>query len=250
MATSTSGGVGVASDTAPPQTVAEDKGKLAPVAARILMKILYGARNARPDILKAVTHLACFFTKWSTLCDRRLHRLVCYIHSTYKYRLLGWIGDQPSARQPYLFAEADADFARCPATQRSTSGLHLGVRGPNSCFPMSWVSKLQNCVSHSKPKAEMVSIDHAPRHCGLACLLLWRVLLPRKPALTSHEGNQAMIKVGKSGRSPIMRYLGRNYGVSAAWLHEIFKGADLRLAYEVSMRVCAGIYTKASTRKS
>ena len=44
-----------------------------------LMKILYGARNARPDILKAVTHLACFFTKWTSQCDRRLHRLVCYI---------------------------------------------------------------------------------------------------------------------------------------------------------------------------
>jgi hypothetical protein len=97
------------------------------------MKILYGARNARPDILKAVTHLACFFTKWTTLCDRRLHRLVCYIHSTYNYRLVGWIGDGPSALQPHLFA--DADFAGCVYTQRSTSGLHLAVRGPKQLLP-------------------------------------------------------------------------------------------------------------------
>ena len=49
-----------------PPAAAEDRGRLAPVAARILMKILYGARNARPDILKAVTRLARFFTKWTS----------------------------------------------------------------------------------------------------------------------------------------------------------------------------------------
>ena len=87
------------------------------MAARILMKILYGARNARPDILKAVTHLACFFTKCTSLCDRRLHHLVCYIHSTYNYLSVGWIGDAPSALQPHLFV--DADFAGCLATQRA-----------------------------------------------------------------------------------------------------------------------------------
>ena len=48
------------------------------------MKILYGARNARPDLLKAVTYLACYFAKWTSMCDRRLHWLICYIHSTYK----------------------------------------------------------------------------------------------------------------------------------------------------------------------
>ena len=51
----------------------ESKGRLAPVAAKILMKILYGARMARLDLLRAVSHLACYFTKWSTKCDQRLH---------------------------------------------------------------------------------------------------------------------------------------------------------------------------------
>jgi hypothetical protein len=118
-----------------PPAAAEDWGRLAPVAARILMKILYGARNARPNILNAVTQLACFFTKWTSLCDRRIHCLVLYIHSTYNYRLLGWIGDAPSALQPHLFA--DADFAKCLATRRSTSGLHLAMRGPNRRFAIS-----------------------------------------------------------------------------------------------------------------
>ena len=75
------------------------------------MKVLYGARSARLDLLRAVSHLACFFTKWSTKCDQRLHQLMCYIKSTYQYRLVGWIGDELMAVQPHLFA--DADFAGC-----------------------------------------------------------------------------------------------------------------------------------------
>ena len=58
------------------------RGRLAPVAARILMKILYGARTARLDLLRVVSHLACYLTRWTSECDRKLHRLVCYIQST------------------------------------------------------------------------------------------------------------------------------------------------------------------------
>ena len=47
----------------------EPSGILAPVASRILMKILYGARFARWDLLKVVTKLATMVTKWTTSCD-------------------------------------------------------------------------------------------------------------------------------------------------------------------------------------
>ena len=91
----------------------------------------------------------------------------------------------------------------------------------------------------------MVSMDHALRHCGLPCLQLWHALLPHKPGLIVHEDNQAMIRVVETGKNPTMRYLGRTHGVSIAWLHETFKGVDLKLAYETSPRMCADIYTKA-----
>ena len=60
----------------------EKKGVLAPIAARVLMKILFAARMARYDLLRAVQGLAARVTKWSADCDRALHRLVCYIDKT------------------------------------------------------------------------------------------------------------------------------------------------------------------------
>ena len=56
-----------------------DEGVLAPKAAQVVMKIFYAAREARPDLLRAVGHLTRFLTRWTKECDRRLHRLVEYV---------------------------------------------------------------------------------------------------------------------------------------------------------------------------
>mgnify|MGYP007023072079 CR=1 FL=1 len=83
---------------------------LKPYAAKVLMKVLYAARYARFDLLRAVCYLAQFITKWDQDCDKRLYRLMCYIHSTYHLRLSGWVGDDRDHVTPHLFV--DADFCR------------------------------------------------------------------------------------------------------------------------------------------
>ena len=64
----------------------ETKGVLAPIAARALMKILFAARMARFDLLRAVQGLAARVTKWSSDYDKALHRLVCYINSILEFK--------------------------------------------------------------------------------------------------------------------------------------------------------------------
>ena len=89
-------------------------GTLKPHAASILMKILYMARMARYDLLKATCKLATHITRWDALCDKRLKRLVEYLDSTRSYRLMGWIGDRVNEIIPCLWT--DADLAGCPKT--------------------------------------------------------------------------------------------------------------------------------------
>jgi hypothetical protein len=55
-------------------------GKLASLAASVLMKCLYAARMCRFDLLRAVQGLAKFMTKWTKKQDRELHQLMSYIH--------------------------------------------------------------------------------------------------------------------------------------------------------------------------
>ena len=118
---------------------------------------------------------------------------------------------------------ADADFAGCTASQKSTSGYHFIVRGPHM-FPDSG-RQLEACgrpVFHSTPEAEMVSADLSLRHCGLSCFALWHIFLPQPPLLVFHEDNQMMIRVVEAARNPTMRYVARRHRVSVAWLHETF----------------------------
>ena len=92
--------------------------------------------------------------------------------------MTGWIGDSIEDLAPHIFA--DADFAGCPHTSRSTSGMHHVLLGPNSSFPTAVPSRKQGCVPHSTPEAEVVAADNALRTTGLPALHLWDALLNRK----------------------------------------------------------------------
>ena len=48
-------------------------------AGKIVMKLLGAARICRYDILKAVTHLASFMSKWEHIHDEKLKRLMEYL---------------------------------------------------------------------------------------------------------------------------------------------------------------------------
>ena len=67
-------------------------GALAPIALKVLMKVLYAARVARPDLLRATCMMARRVTKWDADCDRRLHRLMCYITCTRDYVQTSYCG--------------------------------------------------------------------------------------------------------------------------------------------------------------
>ena len=59
-----------------------DEGKLASVACSLLMKVLWAARLARPDLLRAVNHLARKVSKWTSTRDSMMSRLMGYTQAT------------------------------------------------------------------------------------------------------------------------------------------------------------------------
>ena len=148
------------------------RGHLAPHAASVLMKLLYGARIARFDLLRQVNRLARNVHKGSDSDDRGLHHLMCYVHHTKHWRMVGWVGDPLDDVRLALYADAG-----CVELMRSTSGGHLNLQGPNTRFPLFGSSKRQGCVSHSTPEAEIVAADVAPTQESL----------PAGPALSQNR---------------------------------------------------------------
>jgi hypothetical protein len=60
----------------------EVKGHLDHIASQIELTCLYIARHNRPDILWSVNYLARNITKWFLADDKRLHRIISYLHHT------------------------------------------------------------------------------------------------------------------------------------------------------------------------
>ena len=84
-------------------------GELSQVCSQIVLKCLYMARIGRPDILWSVNKLARSITKWTKACDKRLNRLISYIHHTSEYKQYCHVGN--TAKQCRLGLFQDSDFA-------------------------------------------------------------------------------------------------------------------------------------------
>jgi len=222
-----------------------EAGELQKLAASILMKVLYGARMCRFDLLRPTCRLAQKVTKWDRACDKRLHRLMSYINSTLSHKLYSWVGDEP--KDISVGQYADADLAGCPETQRATSGAHLILEGPHTRFVLSASSARQTVCSLSTPEAEIIAAVKALKSSLIPAMDLWEVLLP-STKIIFHEDNTAMIQICKTGKNPTMRHLPRVHRLAIAFLFEnlgptSFHG--IKLQYTNSDQMCADIYTKA-----
>ena len=211
------------------------------------MKILYGARLARFDLLRAVGALASNVATWDRSCDRKLHRLVAYINSTKGYRMTGYCSESATFDSLSLELFADADFAGCPRTVRSTSGTFLALKGEGVFIPLSASSKRQSCVSHSTTEAEVVAANTAVRAVGIPAKHFWEYILNRPMEMVLREDNQATICVIKNGYSPALRHMPRTHRVSVAWLSELIQEEEVDVQYCDTNEQAADIFTKPFT---
>ena len=139
-------------------------GELSNTCSQIVLKCLYLARIA-------VNKLARSITKWTNACDKRLNRLISYIHHTSEYKQYCHVGN--TAKQCRLGLFQDSDFAGDLEDSKSTSRGTLCVFGSHTFVPISWMCKKQTSVSHSSTESEIISLDTGLRLDGLPALELW-----------------------------------------------------------------------------
>ena len=150
-------------------------GELSHVCSQIVLKCLYLERIGRPDILWSVNKLARSSTKWTKACDKRLNRLISYVHHISEYKQYCHVGN--TAKQCRLGLFQDSDFAGDLEDSKSTSGGTLCVFGSHTFVPISWMCKKQTSVSHSSTESEIISLDKGLRLDGLLALELWDLIV-------------------------------------------------------------------------
>ena len=112
--------------------------------------------------------LARAVTIWTKACDKRLARLISYIHHTSEFRQCCCVGN--TAEQRIIVIFQDSDFAGDLEDSKSTSGGILCIFGSQTFVPISWMCKKQTSVSHSSTEAELSSFDAGLRMDGIPAL--------------------------------------------------------------------------------
>ena len=108
-------------------------------------------------------------------CDKRLSRLISYIHHTSEYKEYCHVGN--TAKQCTLGLFQDFDFAGDLEDSKSTSGGTLCIFGSHTFVPISWMCKKQTSVSYSSTESEIISLVAGLRMDGIPALDLWVLIV-------------------------------------------------------------------------
>ena len=162
--------------------------ELSKVSSQIVRKCLCLARIGRPDILWSVNKLARSITKWTKARDKRVSRLISYIHHTCEYNQYCHVRN--TAKQCRLGLFQDSDFAGDLEDSKSTFGGTLCVFGSHTVVPISWMCKKQTSVSRSSTESEIISLDAGLRLDGIPALDFWDLIVAVLHGNTN-QSNQA-----------------------------------------------------------
>ena len=152
-------------------------GEVSKVCSQIVLKCLYLQRSGRPNILWSADKLARSITKWTKACDKRLCRLISYLHHTCEYKQYCHVGNTAKKCRLGLGLLQDSDFVGDLEDSKSTSGGTLCVFGIHSFVPISWMCKKQTSVSHSSTESEIISLDAGLRLDGKPALDFWDLIV-------------------------------------------------------------------------
>ena len=217
------------------------QGDLHDSAARILMRCLWLARLCRPDISFAVTRLASRVTRWTAWEDRQTLRLVSHIHHTREvcmHASCSW--DAP----PVLNVYTDADFAACPYTAKSTSGIVAHIGTGSLAWPVMWQSRKQSSVARSTPEAELISMASAMFSEVINLQTFLGAAFKTPVPVVFHQDNEAALAILKIGYSAKLRHLGRVHRVNVASMSEILDQEHFSAEYIKSKDQLANGLTK------
>ena len=143
-------------------------GELSTTCFLIVLKCLYLARIGRPDVLWSVNMLARSITQWTKACDKRLNKLISYIHHTNEYKQYCHVGN--TAKQCILGLFQDFDFAGDLEDSKSISRGTLWVFRNHTFVPINWMCKKQTLTFYSSTESEIISLDTGLKLDGLPAL--------------------------------------------------------------------------------
>ena len=109
---------------------------------------------------------------WTRACDKRLARLISYVHHTTEFKQHCHVG---TLHINVIFFK----ILILPVTWKIQNQHRVesyAFFGSHTFVPISWMCKKQTSVSHSSTEAEIISLDAGLRMDGIPALHLWNLV--------------------------------------------------------------------------
>ena len=140
-----------------------------------------------PIFLWSVNKLARSITNWTKACDKRLSRLISYIHHTSQYEQNCHVGNTAKQCISGLFQSNTPILQEILRIQKYTSGGTLCVFGSHTFDPVSCMHEKPTSVSHSSTESEIISLYAGLRIDGLPALDKWDLIVAVRHGNTHQE---------------------------------------------------------------
>ena len=152
-------------------------------------------------------------------------------------------GSVDPTEKPELLVFTDSDFASCPYTCRSTSGVIYLIR-TGGAYPVLWSSRKQGSTARSSTEADFIAFANALFGEALNLHEMAECIIDMVVPVKFEQHNQPAITVIRSGYSAKLRHLGRVRKVSIQSVNEQLENNTFNLEYcETSMHFANG-FTK------
>ncbi len=195
--------------------------------------LMYIAKMTRPDILFAVIAVSRYNQDPGKPHWEAVKRILSYLKGTMDHGPCYGRASQANL----LLGYSDSDWAGCPDTRRSTSGLLFMLNGG----PIAWNSHLQKPVAQSTAEAEYYAAGHASRE------ILWlRNLLDElgfkqmKPTPLMCDNRSTTLMV----LNPVFHDRTKHIEVKHHFIRQQYEAGRIRMVPVPSQEELADILTK------
>ncbi|CAK0819868.1 unnamed protein product [Prorocentrum cordatum] len=225
----------------------EEAGRFADVAASHSASPLFLCRVGRPDLAAATQRLCSGVSRWTTVHDLALIRLMMYAACTSTHVLKGTLA-LADVDDLLLLTHSDADWNGDPMTSKSVAGWWIELFSPASgrSFPLSWGCSQQSSTGGCTAETETVAFSHVVRRGAIPIQMLLDEVLPRRIGIARRVDNMQTIQAATKGYSKRLRHLPRTQRVCVGMLHEMLNDRGLLLSIEhcPTLQMKADLFTK------
>ncbi|CAL1409432.1 unnamed protein product [Linum trigynum] len=200
---------------------------------RSLVGSLIYLTHTRPDISYAVQVVSQYMGMARTMHMDAVHRLLRYLKQTQEVGMFF-----PADGEPVVEAFADADYAGCKDTRRSTSGWCIRV---GRSF-VSWRCRKQDRVSKSSTEAEYRSMSEVSSEMEWLHRLLGELDMACHRPMQIYGDNTSAIQIAIN---PVLHDRTKHIEVHVHYIRQLIAEGTIQVGYLSTEDQTADILTKA-----